>query len=206
MKRLVLLIVVLFVTRATFAQYRIPLPHRKDPSQNSSSNSTSSKKANSSTENSSQTRSFADRIYFAGGGGFGYGTNIGGLRYKYYSLFPTIGYRIKPELLVGLNVSYSRYTFPDVISSPSYYDQIGYAPFVRYYLQQLFFQLEYDKISSSTLDNQPRKYYDRFLVGVGYAQPLGKRSAINAVGLYDLMYQQNGVFQSPFVFRVFFSY
>ena len=148
-------------------------------------------------------RSLRDRLYFAGGGGFGSGTNVGGQRYNYYSLFPTIGYRVKPEFLLGTNISYSKYSFPDFGVS---YDQLGVAPFARYYLEQLFFQLEYDKISSSTLDNQPRRYYDRLLVGVGYSQPLGKRSAINAMGLYDLLYQQNGVFQSPFVFRVFFSF
>ncbi|HLZ16726.1 MAG TPA: hypothetical protein VKQ08_06790 [Cyclobacteriaceae bacterium] len=178
MKRFALLIVVLVASVGVSAQYR-------------------------SKNKQSDQRSLRDKLYFAGGGGFGSGTNVNGYRYNYFSLLPTLGYRVKPELLLGANVSYSKYSFPDYGIS---YDQFGVAPFVRYYIQQLFFQLEYDKISSTTLDNQPRRFYDRLLVGIGYSQPIGKRGAINAMGLYDLLYQQNGVFQSPFVFRVFFSF
>lgn len=179
MKKTVLLIGVLFVSLASFAQY------------------------NRSNRQNSSSGSIMDKLYFAGGGGFGSGTNTNGYRYNYFSLLPTIGYRVRPEFLVGTNVTYSRYNFPDLGMSMT---QFGVAPFARYYVQQLFFQVEYDKISSATLDNQTRRYYDRLLVGVGYTQPLGKRGAINAMGLYDLLYKQNGVFQSPFVFRVFFSY
>ncbi|GHM99840.1 hypothetical protein WSM22_13300 [Cytophagales bacterium WSM2-2] len=144
-----------------------------------------------------------DKLYFAGGGGLGSGTNTQGYRYNYYSLLPTVGYKVQPNFLLGVNLSYSRYSFPDV---GVHYDQFGYAPFARYVVQQLFFQVEYDRISSSTIDNQPRRYYDRFLVGAGYTQPLGKRGSINAMAMYDLLYQPNGVFNSPIVFRVFFGF
>jgi hypothetical protein len=180
MKKIVLLIGVVFISFASFAQYN-----------------------RGNRQASSSSSSIFDKLYFAGGGGFGSGTNADGYRYNYYSLLPTIGYRVKPEFLVGANFSYSKYSFPDLGVSMS---QVGYAPFARYYIQQLFFQVEYDRISSTTIGNQTRKFYDRFLVGVGYSQPLGKRGAINAMGLYDLLYKQNGVFQSPFVFRVFFSF
>lgn len=179
MKKLVLLACAIVFSIGSFAQY------------------------NRSNRQNSSSGSIMDKLYFAGGGGFGSGTSAGGFRYNYFSLLPTIAYRVKPEFLLGTNVTYTRYSYPDVGMSIT---QFGVAPFARYYIQQLFFQVEYDKISSATLDNQTRKYYDRFLVGVGYAQPLGKRGAINAMGLYDLLYKQNGVFQSPFVFRVFFSF
>ena len=181
MKKFVLLAVVFMISSGAFAQYR----------------------AKARQSNKPNGGSIRDKLYFAGGGGFGSGTNVQGFRYYYYSLMPTVGYRFTPEFLLGVNVSYTKYSFQDYGVS---YDQTGIAPFARYYFQQLFFQLEYDKISSTTLDNQPRRYYDRLLVGLGYAQPIGKRSAINAMGLYDLLYKQNGVFQSPFVFRVFFSF
>jgi hypothetical protein len=144
-----------------------------------------------------------DRLYFSMGGGLGGGTNVQGFRYNYYALLPTIGYRVSPEVLLGVNLQYSKYSFPDLGAS---YDQLGGALFARYYLQQLFFQLEYDKISSTTFDNASRRYFDRLLVGVGYVVPLGKRGGINAMVLYDLLYQQNGVFQSPIVYRAFFSF
>jgi len=143
------------------------------------------------------------KFYFSMGGGLGGGTNIQGFRYNYYMLFPTVGYRVTPEVLLGVNLQYSKYSFPDIGGS---YDQLGGALFSRYYIQQLFLQLEYDKISSTTLDNSPRRYYDRFFVGVGYVFPVGKRSGINAMVLYYLLFQQNGVFQSPIVYRVFFSF
>jgi hypothetical protein len=179
MKKSVLLIGVLVISFSAFAQYN-RANHQPAPSSNS----------------------VFDKLYFAGGGGFGSGTGPNG-RYTYYSLLPTIGYRATPDLLVGTNISYSKYSYPDAGVS---YDQVGYAPFVRYYFQQLFFQVEYDKISSTTFDGQPRKYYDRFFVGLGYKMLIGKRSAINAMGLYDLLYKNDGIFPSPFVFRVFFSF
>ena len=163
---------------------------------------------NKSQQQSSGSSSLMDRIYFAGGGNFGSGTNLNGLRYTYYSLFPTIGYKLQPNVILGVNISYTRYSFPDVIAPyRNSYTQFGYAPFVRYSIQQLFFQLEYDRINSNTLDvSQPTKTYERLLVGIGYRMPLGKRSAVNAMFLYDLLYQSAGPFLSPFVYRVFFSF
>jgi hypothetical protein len=156
------------------------------------------------TGNNSSPSSVWDKIYLAGGGNFGSGTNPGGIRYSYFSLFPTIGYRVQPDFMLGMNIFYTKYNFPDIGYS---YSQIGYAPFARYYIQQLFIQAEYDVISSTTLDaSQPRKTYDRLLVGLGYKVLMGKRSAINAMILYDLLYQSAGPFLSPIVYRVFFSF
>ena len=148
--------------------------------------------------------SIRDKLYFSGGGGFGAGSGPYG-NYTYYSLLPTVGYRVTPEFLVGFNYMYNSYNYSQLGIS---YTQSGYAPFVRYYFQQFFVQLEYDKISSlNPNDNRiPRQYYDRFLVGAGMAQPVGKRGAINVMGLYDVLYKPNGVFSTPWVFRVFFSF
>jgi hypothetical protein len=181
MKKAGVLVLLLFVSSFAIAQFN---------------------KNNKKKQNSSST--IWDKVYLAGGGNFGSGTNPGGLRYSYYSLFPTIGYRVTPELILGINIYYTKYNFPDIGSS---YSQTGYAPFARYYIQQLFIQVEYDVISSNTLDtSQPRKTYDRLLIGLGYKVPIGKHSAINAMGLYDLLYQSAGPFLSPFVYRVFFSF
>ena len=161
---------------------------------------------NFNTRSQGSSRSWlpdSSKWYFSMGGSLGGGTNIQGFRYTYILLFPTIGYRVSPQSLLGANPQYSKYSFPDIGAS---YDQLGLGLFYRYYLQQLFFQAEYDKISSTTLDNSSRKYFDRFLVGVGYMLPIGRRGGINGMVLYDVLYQQNGVFQSPIVYRVFFSF
>ena len=183
MKGWILLAIGVLLSTVSFAQFNTTL-----------------KRPNNSNSSSLSGR---DRIYFSMGGGLGGGTNIQGFRYNYYMLFPTIGYRVTPEILFGANIQYSKYSFPDIGAS---YDQLGGALFARYYIQQLFFQLEYDKISSTTLDNSARRYFDRLLVGVGYFLPIGKRSGINVMLLYDVLYQQNGVFQSPIVYRAFFSF
>lgn len=148
--------------------------------------------------------SFMDKMYFSGGGGFGTGTGPYG-RYTYYSLLPTVGYRVTDDFLVGFNYSYSSYDYSDIGVT---YSQSGYAPFLRYYFEQFFAQVEYASISSlNPNDNRiPRQFYDRLLIGGGFAQPVGKRGAVNVMGLYDVMYKTNGVFSSPWVFRVFFSF
>ncbi len=186
MKKVALISVVLLTTTLAWAQF--------NPS-------TRKKQSGGSSE------SIMDKLYFAGGGGFGAGTGAYG-RYNYFSVLPTVGYKVTPEFLLGMNFTYSKYSYPDYGIS---YDQIGFAPFARYYFQQLFFQIEYNKISSLKFDQNglstSRRYYDRFLVGLGYKTPIGKRSAINALGLYDVLYKQSdGVFTSPFVFRVFVSF
>lgn len=183
MKSGIFFVVAIFLSTASFSQFNTGL-------------------RNGSGGRNLAPSSLRDKIYFSMGGGLGGGTNIQGYRYNYFALFPTIGYRVRPEVLLGINVQYSKYSFPDLGAS---YDQLGGALFARYYIQQLFLQLEYDKISSTTLDNSSRRYFDRLLVGVGYFLPVGKRSGVNAMVLYDLLYQQNGVFQSPIVYRVFFS-
>src|SRR6267154_2641572 len=97
MKRLMLLTVSVLLTTAVVAQFRIPL--RKQSNSNSDSDSSKSdSKPNSDNSNSS----FRDRIYFSMGGGFGSGTNGNGIRYSYYSLLPTVGYRVQTQFLVAL--------------------------------------------------------------------------------------------------------
>jgi len=200
MKRLMFLTISVLLSTVAVAQFRIPL--RKQSDSNSDSNS---KKSDSNSDNS--LTSFKDRIYFSMGGGAGGGTNSNGLKYNYFSILPTVGYRVTPEFLMGINFTYSKYSFPDYGIS---YEQVGYAPFARYYLQNLFFQAEYDLIKTPTYLNgslETKKYYERFLVGVGYRQPLGKRGAVNAMAMYDLLYQPNtSPFLTPFVYRVFFSF
>ena len=194
MKKLGFAALVTLLSVNAFSQFRINT--RGGQSRSNSSNSGSS--------------SFFDRVYFSGGGNFGAGTTGSGVgyRYSYFSLFPTVGYKVTDQFLLGLNYSYTKYNFPDNGFS---YTQVGYAPFARYYFQQFFVQLEYDMIKTPVINYtgglDDSKYYHRLLVGLCYRMLIGKRAAINAMGLYDLTYQpNNGPFLSPFVYRVFFSY
>ncbi len=149
------------------------------------------------------------KFYFAGGGGFGSGVS-GSSRYIYYSLFPIIGYKVTPQVIVGTGFNYQHYGYPDFGVS---LNQYGIAPFIRYNINQLFFQTEYDYISSPTVNYQTgrldngRRFFNRLLFGVGYSVGVGSgRSALNAMVMYDVLYSQPSVFSSPIVARVFFSF
>jgi hypothetical protein len=149
------------------------------------------------------------KFYFGGGGSFGSGTNSYSFRYTYYSLFPIVGYRITPQFSAGTGVNYQHYSYPDLGAT---YSQYGFSPFLRYNVSQLFFQSEYDIISSPAYDNAgnalARQTYNRLLFGVGYTQPFSDtgRGAINAMAMYDVLYKQPSVFNSPIVLRVFVTF
>lgn len=154
-------------------------------------------------------QSALSRFYFAGGGSFGAGTSAYG-RYSYYSLLPIVGYKFTPQVMGGIVVTYQHQGFPDLGQS---FSQYGVGPFLRYSLNQLFFQAEYDYISSPTISSagsqstlENHKFFNRFLLGVGYRIPVGRRSAINPMVMYDVLYRTPSVFNSPVVARVTFSY
>lgn len=144
----------------------------------------------------------SERIYF--GGGFGLG---GGTGYFSIALNPIVGYMVTPKLSVGTGINWSMTSYTAINPSKSV-NQYGISPFVRYNFDQLFMYGEYNLLSTNFLsDPNKRQFISRFLLGLGYSQPLGKRGAINVVGLYDVLYKQNdSPFASPWVFRVFFSF
>ncbi|HNP75758.1 MAG: hypothetical protein U0289_14605 [Cyclobacteriaceae bacterium] len=148
--------------------------------------------------------SFKDRLYFGGGLGFNSGTSGTAGRYTYIGLYPVIGYMATPKMSVGTSITYQHYSYADLGTS---FEQYGFAPFIRYNLNQIFLYSEYMILNSPTYDpNSPRKIYNRWLNGVGYRMPIGQRSAVNVMGLYDVLYNDTErIFSSPWVVRVFFS-
>ncbi len=151
------------------------------------------------------TPSFKDRIYFGGGVGLNGGRDGYGNNYFYVALSPIVGYMVTPQFSVGTGVNWQHYSYPDVDIK---INQYGVSPFVRYNFGKLFAYSEYNLINTpSFYDLNKRSNYDRLLLGLGYSQPLGRRGAINAMALYDVLYNQaDRVFASPWVFRVFFSF
>lgn len=142
-----------------------------------------------------------DRIYFGGGLGLG-----GGTGYFSLALNPIVGYMVTPKFSVGTGVNYQTISYTDIKPSRTI-SQYGVSPFMRYNFDQLFAYSEYNLLSTNYIGSDNRQWVSRFLIGLGYSQPLGNRGAINVVGLYDVLYQQNSSpFASPYVFRVFFSF
>lgn len=149
-----------------------------------------------------------ERIYFGGGLGFGTGTG-----YTQFSLNPLVGYMVNPQFSTGLVINYQNYIYTYYNPSVSI-QQYGISPFARYRLsKELFLYGEFDIINAPNYNglggSGDRAIYNRLPVGLGYVFSSGNgRGALNAIGLYDLIYKNNnsGIFQSPWVFRVFFTY
>ena len=151
--------------------------------------------------------SFKDRIYFGGGFGLNGGRDGYGNNYFYFAVNPIVGYMITPKLSAGTGVSWQQYNYTDIKVK---INQYGVSPFVRYNFGKLFSYAEYNLINTPNYYNNStsRANYDRLILGLGYPQPFGSgRGAINAMALYDVLYQQSDrVFASPWVFRVFLSF
>jgi len=158
---------------------------------------------NQPTKNSDQ--SLLDKIYFGGGGGFGAGTG-----YTYYSVFPVIGYRVTSQYSVGATFTYQRYNYTNFGLTPNgSYTQYGFGPFMRYNFNPLFFQTEFDMINAPAYNSNnelEHAYHSRWLWGLGYMFPTGRRGAINAMIMYDVLYRIPSVFSSPIVARVYFTF
>jgi hypothetical protein len=147
---------------------------------------------------------FKDRIYTGGGLALNGGTDGFGNRYFYFAVNPIVGYMVTSNFSIGTGVTWQRFAYTQPIKLNI--DQYGVSPFVRYNFNQLFAYGEYNVINTPTFSLAERRNFDRLLLGLGYSQPIGPRSAINLMALYDVLYDnQEQAFASPWVFRVFFT-
>lgn len=145
-----------------------------------------------------------ERVYFGGGFGLNSGT-VQGIRYTYVGVNPIIGYMVTPTFSMGTGINWQHYRYSDF--NRTTIDQYGISPFARRNFDQLFVYGEYNLFNTPTFNTAERKTFDRLLLGVGYSQPIGSRSSINAMALYDVIYDNmERAFASPWVFRVFFSF
>lgn len=142
--------------------------------------------------------SVLDRVYFGGGLGFSSSNTA-----TFITLSPIVGYMITPNLSAGVGIQYQyiKYRYVDYNT-----DVYGGSLFTRYNINQFFLQTEYNILNVEYLtDNGSlRENFNRLLLGGGISQPLGK-ARLNILGMYDLIYQANGPFASPWVFRAFIS-
>jgi len=146
---------------------------------------------------------FKDRIYFGGGGGFSGGTDAGGNRFFVWSISPVVGYMITPKFSAGSGFVYQNLSYSDVNLT---LEQWGFMPFVRYNFDAFYVTSEFQYIKTPSFFSTESRFYTRLLFGAGYMVPLGGRARLNAQGMYDVIYRNNGPFASPWVFRVFFSF
>ena len=145
--------------------------------------------------------SFKDRIYF--GGGFGLSARSGSTA---ISLSPIVGYMINSRLSAGVGVSYQFIKFNNVNVSNNLY---GGSTFLRMNLiGQIFAYASYEFVNYDTnpfIDGSPRSTTSRLPLGAGLSQPLGEKASLNMIAAYDVLYDQSGPYNTPWVFSVFFS-
>jgi hypothetical protein len=160
--------------------------------------------AQSGSSNSMSGTPWQERIFFGGGGGFGAGRSAFGDRYTSVAVNPLMGYMVTRKFSTGLGVQYQYIGFPDVNLN---LHQYGVSPFAMYRFSNLFAYGEYSVISAPFFNDPTRRAtFRRLPIGLGYTMPLGRNSAVNAMALYDVIYdQRERIFTSPWVFRVFFS-
>ena len=147
---------------------------------------------------------FKDRLYFGGGFGINGGSDSYGNRYFFLGLYPMAGYMVNNQFSLGTSITYQYYSYPDFDQN---LQQYGVSPFARYNFGSIFLYSEYMMLNSPTFISAKRTTFHRLLLGVGYSLPIGKHGSINAMGLYDVLWNRGDyAFASPWVFRVFFSF
>jgi hypothetical protein len=160
-------------------------------------------KGRTPSQNSAAGLPLSERLYFGGGGGFSAGTDTYGNKYTYISISPLVGYRLTLPWSAGVQVMYSTYRYPQLGYN---LNQYGISPFTQYRFGKLFAQVEYQAISAPSLNSDMRQVYSRLPMGLGFTQPIGPRAAINAVAMYDVLYnKRTSVFPSPFIVRVYIT-
>lgn len=145
----------------------------------------------------SSNGSFADKVYFGGGGGFS-----GGSQYLNISVSPLIGYKITEQFSAGLQITYQYVKFIDATAN-----NYGGGPFLRYnFTQKLFGYSQYEYLNYQALgygNDRERFDFNSLFVGIGYSEPIGNKAAFNITALYNLLHQDGrSPYQSPLVFRV----
>lgn len=129
-------------------------------------------------EGDNEKRSFTDRVFTGGDLGLQFGT------VTLVNLSPLVGYMLTDELAIGTGITYQYYSNRNYNFSTSIY---GGSLFTRYYFDDnLFGHGEYEMLNVEAFDGlHERVNVTSFLVGAGYNQPLGERSAITLLVLWN---------------------
>jgi hypothetical protein len=149
---------------------------------------------------------FWDKVFFGGNFGLQFGDQT------VVDVNPLVGYRLTEKLSVGFTVTYVYYRFKDPYNYfPSYSSNIyGGSLFTRYFLLENIFAHVEGEMLNLEVPNYFLNRYERenvfgFYVGGGYRQPLGDRSSLNILLLYNLNEDRNSPYQNPII-RIGFGF
>lgn len=136
-----------------------------------------------STDNSEKAN-FKDRLYYGGDFNVMFGTQT------FINISPRVGYKITEKLSAGIGLKYW-YTSANNGSYKSSNSIYGGSIFARRNISDnLYLILEYETLNiGDALLGSGAAYWTEFLfVGAGYQQNLGGMLNINAMALYDVLY------------------
>lgn len=146
-------------------------------------------------------RPLRDRIWFGGGVGLSFGTVTA------VQIDPLVGYKVDPNGKLSLGLGGSYWYFRDNrFAPPIEFTGYGYRAFTRYrFIEQLFAHAEFLHLNVERYvytENRVRRIWvPHLLVGAGYRQPMGGRSALYFQILFDVLQDPNSVYrnQGPIV-------
>ncbi len=147
------------------------------------------------------------RLYFGGGLGFGmssYSTSL--------MIAPVIGYRLTPDVDIGIRLNYTYYRYND---TPLKYstNNFGAGVFARYYLfffSDLFIHAEYEALNYEQVyvnsitwevDHKERVWVSSLFLGLGYRQWIGQNAFVGITVLYNLLDSYDSPYSNP-IFRI----
>lgn len=155
-----------------------------------------------------QQTPFKDRFYFGGNLGLQFGSAT------YIDLSPLVGYKISEQFSAGVGATYIYYNVKENAYNYKYETSIyGGRVFARYhFMENLFAHAETEllnmdvpeKISGPTNYRLVRDNIVSVLGGGGYAQPIGARSALIVMLLWNFTEEQYSPYENP-IFRVGFN-
>ena len=151
-------------------------------------------------------RTLSDKVFFGGNLGLQFGTVTS------IDVSPIGGYRPIDDLYLGLGLSYKYYkdnSYLD-LSTQIYGGSIfaRYVFFTNFFVHTEFEELNLEQQYFDALNKYPdqnRFWIGSFLVGGGYIQPLGERTAATITILFNLNESANSPYQNPIV-RIGFNF
>jgi hypothetical protein len=142
----------------------------------------------------------SDNLFFGGGIGLAFGD------VTYIELAPLLGYRVAPQASVGASLIY-RYRNDDRYRESFSTSDYGGSLFGRYHVYQPLFvhaEIEYLSYEYVRLDfSTERDNFTSYFLGAGVDFPIGPRSSMFLLGLYNFAYDSGepSPYDSPWVIR-----
>jgi len=160
---------------------------------------------NVSAQPPQSVETFWDKVYFGGNFSLQFGNQT------LIDVNPLVGYRLTEKFSVGFSATYIYYHVKDAYYNIDYSTDIyGGSIFTRYYfLENIFAHVEGEvlnlEVPNYFLNRYERENIFGFYVGGGYRQPLGERSSLNILLLYNLNEDLNSPYQNPII-RIGFGF